>query len=241
MHTITIIITAFIAQIAALNSTMCDCSNAKRSTMIAFDDEQCNNPENAVNHVEVMYQLFTDATVPVAVIGYACTTWMRRGTIARSYFGDEDFETSTLALETSPEECMEMATNGMCGKSYMQKVGKTKFAFTGDPIGAGTRDETVTLQLKICAYQEVNISHSCPSCDLHTPVGPAKIEDGTISRAHVAVIWNKNSTKHSPCKERFLSPDDAIAVVSWDNRNKTIRLVDDKAQLDFIMSFVPTR
>ena len=73
MHTI-IIISAFIAQVAALNSTMCDCSNAKRFTMIAFDDERCNDPENAVSHVEVMYQLFTDATEPVAVIGYACTS-----------------------------------------------------------------------------------------------------------------------------------------------------------------------
>jgi len=102
MQTI-IIISAFIAQIAALNLTMCDCSNAKRSTMIAFEDEQCNDSQNAVNHVEVMYQLFTDATVPVAVIDYACTTWMRRRTIARSYFGDENFETSTMALDISRE------------------------------------------------------------------------------------------------------------------------------------------
>ena len=81
-----------------------------------------------------------------------------------------------------------MATNGMSDESYMQKVRKTKFAFTGDTIGVGTRGETVTLQLKNCAYQEMNMSHPCPPCDVHTCVGPANINDGTISRAHVTVI-----------------------------------------------------
>jgi hypothetical protein len=59
---------------------------------------------------------------------------MRRRTIVLSYLGDVDFKTSTLALDTTQEECSKMVTTGMCNDaSYMQRVGKYKHAFTGDP------------------------------------------------------------------------------------------------------------
>ena len=218
-----------------LKADMCDCSRSTQSDLLQFGDEStdCETRDKKVNHVPVLYGIYTDKPSPQFVDGWACSTWIRQKIITTNFIMQESFAVNSIATDTSEETCRQLVETGQCGKFPMTKVGKDKYAFASDPIELGSWNSVVTVTLINCEILKVNMSHACSDCPLFTPVGPVDLIKGFISRAHVTVVWDPKTPKQLQCAIRELSNGVSSAYLTTDSGLTTKRLIDDARQLDY--------
>lgn len=221
----------------ALDATVCNCEESMHMELLQFDDITCDK-EPSNKYEEVVYTLETTRPMPEIIVGWACSTWIRRKVVTTGWLGDVDFVISTIAKDTTYQQCKDLQKNVNCDGHPMVRTGDDKYTFNNQPVGGEMRGQTVTVDILNCGLQKVSVAHPCHDCDMETPIGTERPEKGFLSKSHVTIIWEAGKLHQETCTPRSLAVGSAF--LTTDKLNKTQRLMDATKQLDYHVDYEET-
>ena len=225
------LVTAVVNQ--ELSTTACSCDNKSESTVIAFDDSDCE-PQLRKNTTAkfVRYGLYTNQPTSEQIPGILCSRWKVVKKVTTMFFIWQGIETfDHMALETTPEECMLMKARHSCGSQSMT-LADGKWSYTESPASEWSWMRTIDNEKTHCLMEETTFTSYPTDGTITTPLGTANTSKGSLSHNHVTAIWDVFRNKENLASRTLLEKGNGEISEIADG---LLRLIDHDKQTDYHM------
>jgi hypothetical protein len=220
--------------------TTCDCDNPVFIGVIDSDEpDLCREPLED-DYVDVVYEVIEQVEPPLTNIGYLCRQWLRQKKITGYFFGGYDTVFQETPYETTPEECLRMASTKQCAGNSMVTQGRTA-SFNKPPEGEGVWMDIKVYTLFNCELEVFNVTQECFNCPIESPFGilsgDASSNKTSTRKGHLTYVWEKPMAHPDHCTYDIVRKGFGVLHNLRDSTSRTLK--DTNQQLEFIIGDKP--
>ena len=219
----------------SLNTTVCDCSQAKQKGFLKFIDEDCNLDTHPSPPTPVKYNIISTLPMVKRFPGYTCTMWSITKTVYTNALWWTTVSQTRLPMEVTAAECRKIRDLRQCRGQNMDALGSNKWSLEVNPHVQGSWLRTISISTVNCRLEEVALESECTNCTISSPLGDIPgTSNGSISHNLVTLVWEDSWKEQQECQLKALEGGNALLYETTDPFTQRIR--DSEKQLDFLFN-----